>query len=333
MSRICSHYGAQLNRPTVSAIVPAYNSSATIRETLRSIYDQTYPHIIEVIVVDDGSTDDTPAIIAREFPDVILIRQENAGGAAARNTGARAATGAYLALLDHDDQWLPHKIATQVEAMETSQEIALLTCEEVRIAPGSASDADIPRSGTPPIVRKLGLGEIMQRSLPAGITFSASGWLLRRQVFMAQGGLDPTAWPADDWEFFVRLVGQGYSVAALLVPLYRYYLSSESASHCPSGWREILLRKPEIIRRYDPSGSGWQSRILAPEEYRRTLHDSYWGDAWYGWRLGEYDLARDYLREARKLAPAGLVSSLRHHLAAWQPGLYRALSRARARQS
>lgn len=87
----------------------------------------------------------------------------------------------------------------------------------------------------------------------------------------------------------------------------------------------------EIIRRYDPAGAGRQSELLTPEEYRAVLHDAHFHRAWGAWELGERGLAREYLREARRLAPAGLVSSLRHRLAAWQPGLYRALSRARGR--
>lgn len=333
MSRICSHYGAQLNRPTVSAIVPAYNSSATIRETLRSIYDQTYPHIIEVIVVDDGSTDDTPAIIAREFPEVILIRQENAGGAAARNTGARRATGDYLALLDHDDRWLPTKIEKQVRVLEEHPEIALVTCLPASL--GVADDPEGVAHGREATVnadcdlRLIPFRDWLYRKSESCVFLSCSGWLVRRGIFWHVDGLDVSAWPADDWEFLLRLAGLGLGVAVLTEAL----VASNRNGHSKSAAARLDYCRLdlEIIRRYDPSGAGRQSELLTPEEYRAALHDAYFHHAWHAWELGERGLAREYLREARRLAPVGLVSSLRHRLVAWQPGLYRALSRVRER--
>lgn len=315
--------------PTVSAIVPAYNSSATIRETLRSIYDQTYPHIIEVIVVDDGSTDDTPSIIASEFPDVILIRQENAGGAAARNTGARRATGDYLALLDHDDQWLPHKIETQVQVMEEHPEIALVTCLPAPLGPsGDEERASQERTRADAVNETLkvpSFREWLHRTGVCGVFFSScSGWLVRRETFSHVGGLDVSAWPADDWEFILRAAGTGLGVGVLTVPLVRY--RPDGLSKSPAARVKYCYLNLQIIRRYDPAGEGWHSTLLTPEEYRCVLYSASYGFAWSAWELGEHALAREYLREARSLAPAGLASSLRHRLAAWQPGLYRALS-------
>lgn len=319
----------QATGPTVSAIVPAYNSSTTIRDTLRSIYAQTYPHIIEVIVVDDGSTDDTPAIIAREFPEVILIRQENAGGAAARNTGARRATGDYLALLDHDDQWLPHKIETQVRVMAEHPEIALATCLPTHMDCGQETNLEAPgtRSEDRPYPLQLTSFRDWLYRTQKPFFPSCSGWLVRARVFHEVGGLDESIWPADDWEFLLRLAGLGFGVTVLTEALVAYNRNGFSKS--AAGRLVYCSCNLEIIRRYDPAGEGWQSELLTPEEYRAVLHDAYFHRAWGAWELGERDLAREYLREARKLAPPGLRSGWRHRLAAWRPGLYRALSRAR----
>ena len=101
-------------------IVPAYNASAHIRDAIRSALDQTHDSL-EVLVVDDGSTDDTAAVverIARGDGRVRLIRQANAGVAAARNAGIAAARGLYVAPLDADDLWYPEKLAAQVDRME-----------------------------------------------------------------------------------------------------------------------------------------------------------------------------------------------------------------------
>src|SRR5262245_43202505 len=99
--------------PVVSVVIPTYNRGSLIGETLDSVFAQTYPHL-EVIVVDDGSTDDTEAAIARFRDRLIYIRQQNQGLAASRNAGLARATGAYVAWQDSDDLWNPEKTAVQV---------------------------------------------------------------------------------------------------------------------------------------------------------------------------------------------------------------------------
>lgn len=105
----------------VSVVIPAYNVSAYIGRCLKSIIDQTHGDL-EVICVDDGSTDDTAALIERQMPDapwpIELVRQPNRGASAARNTGAALASGAYIQFMDADDVLLPGKIAHQVRSAE-----------------------------------------------------------------------------------------------------------------------------------------------------------------------------------------------------------------------
>ena len=107
---------------TVGVVVPLYNSKTTINETLASIVNQTYRNL-DILVVDDGSSDNGPRIVeqwsARDHR-VRLIRQTNAGVAAARNIGAAAATGEYLAFCDADDLWAPRKIELQLNALAAS---------------------------------------------------------------------------------------------------------------------------------------------------------------------------------------------------------------------
>ena len=110
--------------PRVSVIMPAYNGSAMIGEALRSIEDQTYRDL-EVVVVDDGSTDDT-ARICRDRPGLRLISQENRGTAAARNRGIREARGGLIAFLDQDDLWAPDRLAAQVPILEAEADVGLV---------------------------------------------------------------------------------------------------------------------------------------------------------------------------------------------------------------
>jgi len=102
--------------PLVSVVIPCYNAAPFLRETLDSVLNQTRP-ILEVIVVDDGSTDDSAAIADSYGPPVRVIRQKNQGESVARNRGMDEAQGEWVALLDADDRWLPNKLERQVAAL------------------------------------------------------------------------------------------------------------------------------------------------------------------------------------------------------------------------
>ena len=105
--------------PLVSVIIPAFNAERFLAEAIDSVLAQDYPEL-DIIVIDDGSTDATPVIVAGHGERVRLISQANSGCAAARNAGIRAARGEYVAFLDADDVWWPHKIRTQVDALKQS---------------------------------------------------------------------------------------------------------------------------------------------------------------------------------------------------------------------
>ena len=109
--------------PLVSVIIPTYNRYALLQEAVASVLDQSYPNI-EIIVVDDGSTDDTPQIKHKLGSAIKYIAQANAGLNAARNTGYRQSKGEYIALLDDDDLWVPDKTFIQVEYLRRMPEIA-----------------------------------------------------------------------------------------------------------------------------------------------------------------------------------------------------------------
>ena len=130
----------QNERLTVSAVIPAYNSAAHIGRAIDSVLAQTRP-VDEIVVVDDGSTDNTVEVV-RAFGDKVrLITQSNAGASAARNAGIMAATGDWIAFLDADDEWLPEKMALQCDVLTQHPDLAWCTanyyeclCEESRRA-------------------------------------------------------------------------------------------------------------------------------------------------------------------------------------------------------
>jgi len=117
---------ASWEKPTISAVIPAYNSAGTIASAIESVLAQTV-EIDEIIVVDDGSSDNT-AEIASQFPRTQVIKQSNAGPAAARNTGTRAAKGEWIAFLDADDVWIPRK--TEVQLKYIASDAGVIHCNE-----------------------------------------------------------------------------------------------------------------------------------------------------------------------------------------------------------
>ena len=111
--------------PLVSVVIPVYNGAATIACALNSVFDQTFTDY-EVIVCDDGSTDDTPTVLAGFADRIRVIRQSNRRFPAARNAAVAASRGDLIALIDHDDQWLPRHLEVSVAALQNDPGAALV---------------------------------------------------------------------------------------------------------------------------------------------------------------------------------------------------------------
>lgn len=184
---------------TISVIIPAYNYARYLSQAIDSVLAQTVqPH--EVIVVDDGSTDETPAVLAPYRSQVCVLRQANQGVASARNAGAAAATGDLLAFLDADDLWLPRKLERQRERLQSEPDLGLVHCGYEDMDPsgyvlgaryvhgleGWVADSMLLFSG--PVI--LGGG---------------SGFLVPRVVFQATGGFDRRLSTSADWDFFQQV--------------------------------------------------------------------------------------------------------------------------------
>jgi GT2 family glycosyltransferase len=116
----------------VSIVIPTYNRAYIIGQAIESVLAQTYDNV-EVVVVDDGSTDDTAAVVGRYGPKVRYIRQANAGVSAARNRGLREARGEFLALLDSDDAWLPWKAEAQVAVLRAFPDVGMVWTDMVAV--------------------------------------------------------------------------------------------------------------------------------------------------------------------------------------------------------
>jgi len=185
------------NTPRVSVVIPAYNAARTVVETIRSALDQTVYHI-EVIAVDDGSTDATADLIrAIEDPRVTLVTRENGGISAARNTGIEHARGDWVAFLDADDIWLPHKLERQLEMM--AQKPGCMASQ------GSAYFVDDNLEHPQlrhcvPVADPL-LTFLRFQNLPN----AASSWIVKHELLDRIGPFDPDLVILQDWELSLRL--------------------------------------------------------------------------------------------------------------------------------
>ena len=123
----------------ISVIIPTYNNAQFIPEAIESVFSQTYP-IFEVIVINDGSTDNTNEVLAKHLDKIIYIEQKNGGPAKARNTGLKRATGDYIAFLDADDIWLPHKISEQIQKIEKNPNCVMVYSRHVKFDNATGKD-------------------------------------------------------------------------------------------------------------------------------------------------------------------------------------------------
>ncbi len=225
------------NPGSVSCVVPVFNRAATIRRAVESVLAQDY-RPLELIVVDDGSTDATPEILVtleeeackRAIP-LRRIRQENRGVSAARNTGIRLARGAWIALLDSDDAWAPTKLTRQMALHAECPNLALSQTREIWIRNGVRVN--------PPARFEKGEGNLFPLCVDH-CAISPSSVLIRRDLFEEVGFFDEDYPACEDYEFWLRL-----------------------SAH----WEVGLVREPLMIR-YGGHADQLSSTVEALDRYR-----------------------------------------------------------------
>ena len=197
-----------IQSPPVSVILPTFNRAWSLKKAIDSVLSQEYPNL-ETIVVDDGSTDDTPALLSSYGTRIRVIRQANQGVSAARNTGIRAAHGDLITLLDSDDAWLPGKLSAQVDFFNAHPEALICQTEEIWIRHGKRVN--------PKRRHKKHRGMIFERCLPLCL-ISPSAVMTRRTLLDDVGLFDEQLPACEDYDLWLRITWK-YPVALIDAPL------------------------------------------------------------------------------------------------------------------
>ncbi len=206
-----------MTQPALSLVIPVYNRPGFIRDCLASLAP-SLPGLAEIIVVDDGSTDggataaaiETAAAALGAGETLRIIHQTNAGPGAARNTGAAAATGDWIAFLDSDDLWMPWSGEALAAAIAAHPE-AIAVFEQARPFRDLAEPADWTR--TAPVHKRHASFFAMAGAKPRVIRIGTGYFAVRRSVFDAHGGFVPGLRGSEDTDFFYRMAGDGPVVA------------------------------------------------------------------------------------------------------------------------
>lgn len=196
MNTIKNNYGdgPKDARIDFSVIIPSYNRGNLISRALNSVQNQTYP-AREIIVVDDGSSDETARILKQLFPEVRYYYQRHSGVSAARNHGIRKAKSRWIALLDSDDAWLPGKLQAQATAIYDNPTVKLIHTNEHWFRDGKQIQQKKRH-------QKFG-GMIFERCLPLCV-ISPSSAVIRHDVFDNIGLFDESLKACEDYEFWLR---------------------------------------------------------------------------------------------------------------------------------
>jgi glycosyltransferase involved in cell wall biosynthesis len=290
--------------PLVSAVTPAYNRAEYLGEALESALSQGVPWL-EVVVVDDGSTDGTPEV-CKGFGDRIRChRQANAGQSAAINAGVALARGTWIALLDSDDAWLPGRLARQRALLDGAGEARLVygAVEYMDAAGRTIPDPRPPRA-TP-------TGDILGELLRGNFLRTPTA-MFRRDAFLEAGGYDPTLKSVNDWDMWLRLATRR-PVLRDPLPSARYRLHGGQAVR---DRRRMAEERVKVLERHLP-----RIERDAPEHARaarRALAERCLKLARLHLEADDGPAARPLLDRAAALVPLGRLRGLRERFGAWR---------------
>jgi glycosyltransferase involved in cell wall biosynthesis len=241
----------RMNAHTVSVIIPTFNSAALVTQAVDSALAQTAPPA-EIIVIDDGSPDDTRQRLSAYGGRIIYLYQSNQGVAAARNLGLRRATGQFVAFLDADDLWHPRKLELQLAALIAQPDLALLgtaRCDPVEIS------REVIGAGV--------ATRIPWRDLAVKNYLVASSVIVRRSALEQVGEFDTSLQGPEDYDLWLRIAAR-FPIANLDLPLTGYRTVTGSLSTQATTMGAGMRR---ILRKLDDQDAWAGDRMLRRKAY------------------------------------------------------------------
>jgi glycosyltransferase involved in cell wall biosynthesis len=299
--------------PKTSVIIPAYNCAAFLPTALESVFAQTSADF-EVILVDDGSTDDTSAVIEPYLNRIKYIRQENRGLPAARNTGIRAAKGELIALLDGDDSWVPQKLEMQLPRL-SDREVGIVYSDfSVRYADGRFQDSYL-------VDRPLASeGHILEKYIRSRFLFPST-MVIRRECFDEFGGFDEEMLACEDVELFGRICSR-WKAAWVNTPLVVRYEGGHNITANRNKMSQYTILALNKILRKEP-GLPQSTQKVVYEELGRQ----HWWRGYEAFEQGNSIQARKSFIEAVRCDSSHLRPSALLIAASFLPSSARAFLR------
>jgi glycosyltransferase involved in cell wall biosynthesis len=283
-------------RPRVAAVIPYYNAAKYIGQAVGSILNQTYQPI-DVIVVDDGSTDDFDAAIAPFSDRITVIRQPNSGQAAARNRAlAAAANATYIAFMDADDRWHPEKIARQVAWLEADRECGLVHTVAALI---DAEGQPVRESALLPPLAHRATGDCLLALLGGNVILISS--VMVRKTLLDQESFSVDMCGVEDWDMWVRLAARA-RFARIEEPLtdYRVHETNFSWDKRAMSRSTVKLMDSVLAREQNRAARRTAKTVrreaaldVANREYEKGNYTE--ARRWFGLalpRLGKTDMVR-----------------------------------------
>jgi GT2 family glycosyltransferase len=296
----------------VSVIVPAHNSAEYVADTLDSVLAQTHSEL-EVIVVDDGSTDSTPEIVASYGDRVRYVRQQNAGVGVARNHGLRFARGNLVAFLDADDLWEPATIETHLAILARAPQSGFVAADGVMFSGDHIVGATLFGRPVRDRIDAAPSGVLtgdVYRDVAGGVPLATVGQaLIPRHVLDTVGPFTEDRTETEDWDLWLRITRR-FPVTFHRNSLVKYRRTESSASG-PVRWRYIrwTLRNIPVIER-ELRVCPLDARPVLREKLRRDAEDAA-VEAYYLGRRGELQRSRQSLYRLWRAVPTSAPVAMR----------------------
>ena len=279
----------KINPYKVSCIIPCYNSELFIKDTIDSVLSQTFENI-EIIVINDGSTDKTQSILETYLPYIDIISHDankNCGKSASLNLGIKKSTGQFIAFLDHDDIWIPEKIEKQINIFKNFKNIVMIYTNGVWIDDkGNIGSLILPkffREDNNPL-----------SLLNDCYIKSASSVIVKREMFDKVGFFDKNLVGCDDHDMWLKIT-EKFEIKYIKEPLYKYRYHKDQLSHDVRMWKGGFTILNNACKR-----NGYSFNIK-----RKRLAVLYY-------RMGQYELrCGNYYRFTKNYFFAGILDPIR----------------------